>query len=92
MTKHTEKRKRGRPKTGRALTNAQHQANYRARQMAKLAASDEGEQWDVPEMYFPNALTLDELMAKVSPEFRGELAREATREEAAQERDDGSDD
>ena len=84
----TEKRKRGRPKTGRALTHAEVQPRYRERRYARLAAEGDGPQWDVPELHFPDAMTLDELMATVSPAFRGELMREAAREEARRDEDE----
>jgi hypothetical protein len=62
--------------------------------MAKLAAEpDEPDIFPTMDELFANAPTLDDVIANVSPVFRGELLREAQREEALQEReDDGSDD
>jgi hypothetical protein len=92
-----KKRKRGRPKSGNALTRAEIQQRYRERQYAKLAAepNEPFGTYPFPSMdeLFGNAPTLDDVIKSASPEFRGELVREAQREEAQQEReDDGSDD
>jgi len=41
---------------------------------------------------FANAPTLDDVIPSASPEFKGELLREAKREEAQQEREGDDDD
>jgi hypothetical protein len=90
-----QKRKRGRPKTGRALTRAEVQQRYRERKYARLAAepNEPAGKYPFPTMdeLFAGVPTLDELMAKVSPEFRGALAHEAALEETRQERGDEDD-
>jgi hypothetical protein len=92
----TEKRKRGRPKTGRALSHAEVQQRYRERKYARLEAepNEPFGTYPFPSMdeLFANAPTLDDVIPSASPEFKGELLREAKREEAQQEREGDDDD
>jgi hypothetical protein len=81
-----QKRKRGRPKTGKALTRVEITRRYRERQYAKIKA--EHGQPTIDEV-FKDALTMDEMLARVSPQYRAELLHEAALEEAQQ--DDGDD-
>ena len=87
-----KKRRRGRPKTGNALTRAEVQQRYRERKYARLAAepNEPAGTYPFPSMdeLFANAPTLDDVIERASPLFRGELMREAAREEARQERGD----